>query len=250
MGLFSDRVVVLRRLDYSETSQVLVLLGREHGKIRAIAKGIKRSTRQRFAAAPDLLDVGEVVVSARAGTSQELATLTEWRQTVSFGRLREKLSRLYAGQYAAEVASGLTADWDPHPGLYDALVRLLGRLCDATEPLAVVVDYLKLLLEEIGSAPLFDVCVGCDRPADVRQVLYFSSFEGGLLCRDCEGAHVEKRGVSPAGLAVLRGGQTADPSASAAAFDLLNYHVSHLMGRAPALAAQLLPADVARKGSR
>ncbi|MCH7814056.1 MAG: recombination protein O N-terminal domain-containing protein, partial [Planctomycetes bacterium] len=49
MSFISERAVVLRRVDYSETSQVLVLLTRGHGKVRAIAKGIKRSTRKHFA---------------------------------------------------------------------------------------------------------------------------------------------------------------------------------------------------------
>ena len=46
-----DQAIVLGRLDYSETSQVHVLFAREHGKVRAIAKGIKRGTKKRFAAA-------------------------------------------------------------------------------------------------------------------------------------------------------------------------------------------------------
>ncbi|MCH7813099.1 MAG: DNA repair protein RecO C-terminal domain-containing protein, partial [Planctomycetes bacterium] len=180
--------------------------------------------------------------------------------------LRPRLSRLYAGQYAAEVVAGLTEDWDPHPIAFDALVGLLERLCELEKPLPELVGFLGRLLNEIGSMPRFDACVGCGLAVAGGRDLYFSSFEGGLLCRDCEGAHVEKRRVSEAAWAVLR--SAADPSgldtppasgevntvrvddpsvgadfdpAWAGAFDLFNYHVSHLMGRAPLLADKVLP---------
>jgi len=125
MALRSDLAVVLRRLDYSETSQILVLFSRKHGKIRLIAKGIKRSTKNRFAPAIDLLEVGQVVWSARLDRQQNLATLTEWKQLEAFCQLRENLDRLYAAEYAAEVTSEVTQDGDPHPALYEALVQFL-----------------------------------------------------------------------------------------------------------------------------
>ena len=105
MALISDSAVVLTRLDYSETSQVIVLLTRAHGKVRAIAKGIKRGTKKRFAAGIDLLDVGQVVVSSRYERGPGLATVTEWKQTRSLSGLREKLFRIQGAQYVAEITA-------------------------------------------------------------------------------------------------------------------------------------------------
>jgi DNA repair protein RecO (recombination protein O) len=248
MSLISDQGIVLRRLDYSETSQVLVVLTREHGKVRAIAKGIKRSTRTRHAAAIDLLDVGDLVVSARTAGQQELAILTEWKQCRSLAGLRQSLSRLYAAQYAAEVTAGLTADWDPHPRLYEALLRLLGELCESDAALPALLSFVSELLVVLGSGPQLEVCVACRRVA-LNQPIHFSSFEGGLLCRDCEAAFVEKRQVPPGALAVLQGRRSGGPASYRAALELLNYHVSHLMGRAPLLADKVLPSRLNRRQS-
>ncbi|MFQ5491439.1 MAG: DNA repair protein RecO [Phycisphaerae bacterium] len=88
MTSIRDQGIVLRRLDFSESSQVLVLLTRDHGKVRVIAKGIKRSTKTRFGTAIDLLDVGQVVLSVRAPRQEALATLTEWDQSRSLLGLR------------------------------------------------------------------------------------------------------------------------------------------------------------------
>ncbi len=235
MSLIRDQAVVLGRLDYSETSQVIVLLTREHGKVRAIAKGIKRGTKQRFAAAIDLLELGSVVLSARQDRPHTLANITEWKQTRSLLGLREKLHRLHAGQYVAEITAALTEDWDPHAVMYDALVHALVVLGDADTPLPAVTAYQQKLLDEIGSWPRFDACVLCGR---MDELTHFSSFEGGMICRHCEPTHIEKREVGPITRAMLIDiSTTNDPTP---AFDLLDYHISHLMGRAPKLSEALL----------
>lgn len=251
MPPISDDAVVLARLDYQETSQVLVFLTREHGKLRAIGKGTKRGTKTRFATGIDLLEVGRLVCSARPDRGPTLSTLMEWKQTRPLSGLRDRLPRLHAAQYIAEITTYVTEDWDPHPRAFDALVRAWIELADAEEVLAWVVSYQRILLEEIGSLPRFDVCVLCGRE---RELTHFSSHEGGMICRHCEPGHVEKRELSPATLALLAGvgpqsggsEQAPKPSLDAAErcigpFDILNYHISHLMAREPMLAVKLVP---------
>jgi len=264
---------VLGRLDYSETSQILVLFTREHGKVRAIAKGVKRSTKTRFATGIDLLDVGQVVLSSRHERGEALATLTEWKQTRSLSGLREKLIRIHAAQYAAEITTHLTEDWDPHAELFDALAATLTRLAEATVALPAVVGFQFVLLEAIGSQPRFDACVVCGRESELT---HFSSFEGGLVCRHCEPGQVEKWEVAAASIAIIRhlqecdwrtedrrlkedevgsgevSGRAADDAggwerSTVGAFAVLNYHISHLMGREPLLARSLVPVEKQRR---
>jgi len=203
----SDTAVVLRHLDYSETSQVIVFFSREHGKIRAIGKGLKRSTKKRFAVGIDLFEIGRLVLSSRQIRSQSLATIVEWKQTQWLSGLRERLTRIHAAEYAAEITTQLVEDWDPHVDLFDALIATLGELAGASESLPAVVSYQTQLLDGIGALPRFDACVLCGRPGDLT---HFSSFEGGTICRHCEPVQVEKRQLSPGTLAVLRG----DPGAA------------------------------------
>ena len=243
MSLLSDRAVVLRRLDYSETSQILAFLTRGHGLIRLIAKGIKRSTKSRFAPAIDLFELGDAVWSSRAERRQNLAILTEWKQLQGFVGLRENLDRLYAAQYAAEVTAALTVEFDPHPELFDTLVGFLEAVAGADQTLGPLCTYQRDLLLHIGLLPRGDACVGCHTSlatnSDVR--VYFSSHEGGLLCRDCEPSYVEKRLVDAATLQASLAGTVTNPVAIEA-FDLLNYHLSHLMHQEPKLAGFVNPA--------
>ena len=244
MALIRDESVVLTRLDYSETSQIIVLFTRQHGRVRAIAKGIKRGTKTRFATGIDLLDIGSVVVSSRQERSASLATVTEWKQTRSLSGLREKLARIQAAQYAAEVTEHLTEDWDPHVELFDALVTTLTDLSGAPEALGPIVAYQRQLLEAIGSMPRFHICMHCGRGDELT---HLSSFEGGMVCRHCEPGQVEKWEVSEATLKTLQQPPQgsdhtgAEPRPWTGAFGALNYHISHLMGRAPLLASKLVP---------
>ncbi len=278
MPVIGDEAVVLGRLDYSETSQILVLFTRGHGKVRAIAKGVKRSTKTRFAVGVDLLEVGRVMLSSRQERGEVLATLTEWKQMRSLSGLRATLERIHGAQYAAEITAHLTEDWDPHVELFDALTTTLSRLADGVETLPAVVAFQCVLLEQIGSLPRFDVCVMCGRDGDLT---HFSSFEGGLICRHCEPGQVEKWAVSEATIAALRPrldsiietpmdegnvedcrlsivdcrmgsdrameGGPAVAGSVVGAFAVLNYHIAHLIGREPLLAKSLVPRPIQRR---
>ncbi|RME38677.1 MAG: DNA repair protein RecO [Planctomycetota bacterium] len=261
MPRIDDDALVLRRLDYSETSQVLVLLTRRHGKVRVLAKGVRRGTKTRFAPGIDLLEFGHVGLTARADRGAGLATLTEWKPTRPLGPLRDDLLRLYAAQYLAEILAALTEDWDPHPGLFERIEQTFERLATAADPLPSLVRAQLAVLDSVGSRPRFDACVACGRE---ETLTHLSSFEGGMLCRNCEPSYAEKWEVSACALRFLRAllAQRVDPGTGPHdsretgpseapgvsrregldAFPVLNYHIAHLMGRRPRVADLLLTA--------
>jgi recombinational DNA repair protein (RecF pathway) len=107
--------------------------------------------------------------------------------------------------------------------------------------LPLVVAFQRGLLGEIGLAPGFEACVACGRAAPLPGRLHFSSFEGGLLCRDCEPARAEKYEVAPAAVDWLRG-LAGSPAGLCPAFLTLDYHLAHLLGRRLPLARMLLTA--------
>jgi DNA repair protein RecO (recombination protein O) len=230
----SDTAIILRRIEFSETSQIVAVFGRASGQLRLIAKGARRGTRTRFAAGLDLLEFGELGYSpAREGA--ELGTLTDWRQRDAFTSLRASLPALHAALYAAELTSALTEVGDPHEGLFDGLVALLNALAGGEPAGTTLVAFIRLLMREVGYMPELSVCVDCRRP--VRgHLAFFSSRAGGVICRDCEMHHVEKRQL-PALL--LARPATADPVGW---LELLDYHASHLMGRRPATSEPLFGA--------
>ena len=57
-----------------------------------------------------------------------MAPLRAWKQDKADVGLRERLDRLYAAKYSADIGAKLTEDWDPHPQIYDALNGTLAAL--------------------------------------------------------------------------------------------------------------------------
>ncbi len=228
MATQTDHAVVLRLTDYSETSQIATFFTRDNGRLRLIAKGSRRGTKKRFAAGLDLLELGAVQFIPPRGES-DLGTLTDWSQLELFIGLRRSAVALHGGLYAAEATAALSADLDPHPDLFEALSGLLKGLASPSptqRPLRQIVGFQRRLLTEIGYGPQLDHCVDCGRPPAPRSSAWFSSTAGGLICRDCEMHHAEKRSMP----AVLR----REPDADAALlewFRLLDYHERCIVGQ-------------------
>ncbi len=233
MAAIQDQAIVLRRLDFSESSQVLAFLTRGNGPQRLIAKGVRRGTKKRFATGIDLLERGRIVF-LKGSRPDGLGTMTEWQQSELYLGLRGTLRSWYAAQYAAEISAGMTEQEDPHPEVFDALAALLEGLNAGAEPLPLLVAYQRVLLGAAGLWPDLTRCVSCNRPAPPGRTGYYSAQQGGLLCRDCEAAHVEKRKVSGIVLDALR--MERSPAEQAPpCFELLDYTITHALGRPPAL---------------
>ena len=197
MPLVRDRCICVRKTEYSETSQILVLFGRGAGLFRVIAKGAHRRTKagsSKFDGGIDLLDVGEAV--AILDPAKDLGTLTEWSQREGQLALHQNLRAVYLGLYAAELVSTLLEEHDPHPALYQRFETTLGELASPRVEelfLAFELD----LLHETGLAPEISACGGCGQAVDTRAEGFFSPERGGVVCRRCEGATPDRLVIDP-----------------------------------------------------
>lgn len=230
MPTLTDDAIVIRLSDYSETSQVVAVFGREHGLVRLMAKGTRRGTKKRPAVGIDLLERGDLIfIPSKA---HGLATLTEWVQRDSYLGLRRETSTLYHAAYGAEVVGALTAEGDPHPPVFDALVELLADLArlgeqkTARSPEELIVRFQAAFLRAIGLNPQFRSCQGCGRERPSRGQVFFSSTAGGIVCAACRSRFRE---IVQVPAAIVRSGFSAVDAA--AWFSLLDYHLTHLVGR-------------------
>ena len=129
MPRFKDQAVCIRHIDWSETSQIVALITRDHGKLRGLAKGSRRTSPgaiARYCGGIDLLTRGEVIAATKPTT--DLASITEWDLQDSFHHLRTDLKAHRLGMYGADFVAALLMDHDPHPQVFDALVHYLESL--------------------------------------------------------------------------------------------------------------------------
>ena len=115
---------LIRRLNYGNTSRVLVFYSRRYGQLRLIAKGVRRHARKRAGeVAPELFAEGELVFYP--SRSDGLAVLKEWCETDPRAGIAGKALRYYAGCYVAEVIEALSREGEPSIELYSLLAETL-----------------------------------------------------------------------------------------------------------------------------
>jgi DNA repair protein RecO (recombination protein O) len=207
MPLVHDRCICLRKVEYSETSQILTLFARDHGITKVIAKGAHRRTKagaSKFDGGVDLLDVGEAVFSH--DLAKDLPPLTEWGLREGHLELRRSLRGIYLGLYAAELISRLFEEHDPHPQLFDRLETTIPELSGRRRE-EVFLSFEIDLLRESGYLPELVACVTCgsgmDSAANPRA--FFSAAQGGVVCRNCESTTPDRREIDPRLLRMLQG---------------------------------------------
>jgi DNA repair protein RecO (recombination protein O) len=179
MPTIKDQAVCLRRWDFSETSQTVSLLLREHGVVRGLAKGAKRE-RGRFSGGIDVLTAGEVVAITKPG--RQLATLTDWNLRTSWTVVRRDLAANRIGLYAVDLAHQMLAEHDGHPRLFDALIDLLDALQAGDDKWTALLRFQWVLLSETGYTPQLERFADTDQAAPSgTPTLGFSAAAGGIV---------------------------------------------------------------------
>ncbi len=193
MNAFRDEAIVLRTYKLAESDRICVLLTREHGKVRAVAHGVRKTT-SRLGARMEVLDHVDVQL-ARGRT--ELLSLRQVQPLGAQSAIRGDFARLSAAMVLLEVADAATFEHLEDPEYFEMVRRALGSLESAEDPSVVATAFLLKTLVHDGAAPVLDRCASC---GETTQLVAFDLTEGGLLCRSCRSG----RPVSPAAVELLR----------------------------------------------
>lgn len=215
-----DDAVVLRTYKLGEADRIVVLLTRGRGKVRAVAKGV-RKTKSKFGAR--LEPTSHVAVQLYEG--RELDIVTQAESIDQFRHVREDLDRFARASAMLETADQLAQEGEVNPRLHQMLVGALRTLDTSDSPLVVPGFFWKVLALE-GYRPEVDVCVQC---GDDGPLVAFDVESGGLLCRSCR----RGQAVSPEAVDLLRkilGGRLNE--ALAAPPSPATHEVDHLATRA------------------
>ena len=177
MALYRDHAVVLRTWKLGEADRIVSLHTHENGKVRGVAKGVRR-TKSKFGAR--LEPLSHVAVQLYRGKG-DLDTITQVETVDRFVSLRSSPDRFARAQAMLEAVDQVAQDREPDPELHVMLVRALRTLDGNDSPLVVASFFLKLLAHE-GVMPHLDECVSC---GEDNPIVAFDPLEGGVLCNDC-----------------------------------------------------------------
>lgn len=180
MPTYRDEAVVLRTHDLGEVDRIVTLLSRTHGRVRGVAKGVRRS-RSRFGAR--LEPFSHVDVMLYEGRS--LDTVTQADSIRAYGaELCADYSRWTAGNAMLETAERVTpVDREPATQQYLLLVGGLRSLtAGEREPRMVLDAYLLRSMAVAGWSPSFGDCAVCGAAGPHRA---FHLASGGAMCASC-----------------------------------------------------------------
>jgi DNA repair protein RecO (recombination protein O) len=178
--------VVLHHKDWGEADRMVGLFTRELGKVRAIAKGIRKLRSRKAGHLEPFTRVSLLLARGR-----DMLIITQAETMDAYMPLREDLLLVGYASYVVELLDRFTYEEGENPALFRLLSDTLLRLANEPDPAFTVRYYEVRLLDLLGFRPQLFQCAHCGeeiKPEDQ----YFSAEQGGILCPVCG------RGVSGA----------------------------------------------------
>jgi DNA repair protein RecO (recombination protein O) len=194
---YRDRGVVLRTIRLGEADRIATILSLEHGKVRAVAKGV-RKVKSRLGARTEPLSH----IDFMAWRGRELDVVNQVEVIDVFPRIRGDLGRLDAAVTMAEVIDQSTVDHQQSPELYRLFVGALRSLEETGSPVVLPAFCLKLLATE-GVGVAADRCAACGSDAPL---VAFDASQGGFLCAACRRGQAVSAEVVSLARAITSGG--------------------------------------------
>lgn len=178
MPVYRDEGVVLRTHKLGEADRIVTLLTKSHGKVRAVAKGVRR-TSSKFGARLEPFMVADVQLYE----GRSLDTIQQAETIASYGAdIVNDYSRFTAANVMVETADKVT-ELEGSPQQYLLLVGALRSLSRQEHPTELTLDsYLLRSLSLAGWAPSFDQCSRCGAQGPHES---FIVQLGGMVCPQC-----------------------------------------------------------------
>ncbi len=190
--------VVLRHNDWGEADRLLVLYTRDQGKLRAVAKGVRKLRSRK---AGHLEPFTRVTLMLAAG--RDLWIVTQAQTIDAYLPIREDLMRTGYAAYVVELLDRFTYEEGENRLLFQLLTDTLERIAVDEDAYTAVRYYELHLLDLLGFRPEVFECVICHEP--VRQEdQFFSNLLGGVVCPRCVSRAPDARPVSMQALKFLR----------------------------------------------
>ncbi len=177
MALYKEQGIVLRTMRLGEADRIVTILTQGTGKVRAVAKGV-RKTKSRFGARLEPFTHVDLLLYQ----GRELDIVTQADIISSFRELRSDYGRFAAGEMILEAADRVGQEHERNAPLFLLLLNALRRLAEPETAPGLIADAFLLRLTSLaGFRPSLAACAECGAPDAAR----FSIQQGGMICDEC-----------------------------------------------------------------
>jgi DNA repair protein RecO (recombination protein O) len=193
--LYRTDAIILRRADFGEADRLITAFTRDRGKLRLLAKGVRKTT-SRKAGHVELFMLTDLLVAV--GSTWDIISQAEIIE--AYRDLREDLDKTGHAYYLAELVDRFTEEHDSNAPLFELLALSLARLNHLEDPFITLRYFEMHLLSLTGFQPQLHFCVTCGEALEPVEN-YFHLVDGGTLCPQ----HGEARpNAEPLPLSVLK----------------------------------------------
>lgn len=210
MAIKKTEAFILKTQPLRSSSLIVTLFSKDYGKLKGVAKGVRREREVR-GAFYELFTHLDIVYYEKARS--DLYLISEASIIDSFDTVRQRLDTIAYGSYFVELINGLTELYDPHPEIFD-LLDVIFRYLPVMPPEKLARLFEVRLLKEVGLLP----DVGLVQPSGTT--LFFSVAQGRIIAETDRKLYPDAKTITP---------ETADVLKYYGSQDLLNclkYRVS------------------------
>lgn len=190
--------VIISHKDFGEADRFVTMFSLEGGKIRGLAKGVRKMASRKAAYLEPFMQ--SKVVIARGKTFWIITQADAIRQYLS---IRDSLEKTALAAYVMELVDRFTIEEEPAPRIFRLIAETLKRVDERVNIYNALRYYELQLLEYAGFRPDLTDCVACGKVI-AAQDQYFSTAQGGVICPECGVLYHQARKVSVDALRYLR----------------------------------------------
>lgn len=171
------RGIIIRKMDLGEADRIFTVLTQDRGKIRVVAKGVRRGT-SKLAGYLDLLRCNDFELAE----GRNLDIVTGAMSVANFGEDMTDLNSFGIRLYLCEVIEKTVEEEAPVQGIYELLSESLSAIQQKTMPSLLAKSYFEMkLLSLFGIHPQIQTSVISGRSLDPNGPIYFSARLGGIV---------------------------------------------------------------------
>ncbi|MDQ2787760.1 MAG: DNA repair protein RecO [Chloroflexota bacterium] len=191
--------IVLRGRDLREADRILTIITPDRGKVRAVAKGVRKMTSKKSGHLESFCRCAMLLAQGH-----DLDVIAQVEMIEPFSRLRADLDLLGPAYYLAELVDTFSEEESGSRALYDAFVAALVALDVGADAAATCRWFELFILTLNGLAPSWSTCAGCNTPIAPDLAYVYSVERGGLLCPACRQLDVLAPPIETATIKALR----------------------------------------------
>lgn len=233
---FRAEAVVLSHQDWGEADRLVTLYTRQHGKLRAVAKGARKPHSRKGGHLQPFTHVALQLARARGPF-----IITQVDTIDAYLPIGENLTLTGQASYLVELLQRFSYDEEEaNSTIFRLLLESLTRLSGGDDPWLVVRYYEMRLLDHLGFRPQLQTCISCGAKIEPEDQ-FFSGNEGGILCPDCATDHPSLRPVRMETLKYMRHFQRSSyneasradppPQVRADVENLMQFYLTYLLER-------------------